>query len=54
MLAATLTEGAHYLIDVIAGSAMAVFGLVLARPIIRLEDRLMQRRAEPARDFVPA
>jgi hypothetical protein len=54
MLAATLTEGAHYLIDVIAGSAMAVFGYMLARPIIRFENRMMLRRAEPARGLAPA
>jgi hypothetical protein len=54
MLAGTLTEGGHYLIDVIAGCAMAAFGFMLARPVIRLEDRLMQRRAKPARDLTPA
>jgi membrane-associated phospholipid phosphatase len=48
MLAATVTEGAHYFIDVIAGSGMAFFAYALARRIIRLEDRSFdQRRTQP-------
>jgi membrane-associated phospholipid phosphatase len=39
MLAATVTEGAHYFIDVFAGSCMAFFAHGLAKRIIRLEDR---------------
>ena len=38
MLGGTITEGAHYFVDVLAGSAMAVFAYVLARRIIRIED----------------
>lgn len=38
MLAGTISEGAHYLVDTIAGSGMAVFGYALARPILRIED----------------
>jgi PAP2 superfamily protein len=38
MLAGTITEGAHYFCDVLAGVGMAFFGYVLARRIIRLED----------------
>jgi hypothetical protein len=39
MLAATVTEGAHYFIDVFVGSWMAFFAHGLAKHIIRLEDR---------------
>jgi membrane-associated phospholipid phosphatase len=39
MLAATVTEGAHYFIDVFAGSCMAFFAHGLAKRVIRLEDR---------------
>src|SRR5690242_12069655 len=35
MLPATVTEGAHYLCDVIAGSAMAFAGYALAKRILR-------------------
>jgi membrane-associated phospholipid phosphatase len=45
MLGATLTEGAHYLIDIIAGTWMAFFGYAMAKRIIRLEDRLLRHRA---------
>jgi hypothetical protein len=38
MLAGTISEGAHYLIDTLAGSGMALFGYALARPILRIED----------------
>jgi hypothetical protein len=39
MLAGTITEGAHYLCDVIAGSAMAFVGYALAKPVLRAETR---------------
>src|SRR5262249_18320217 len=39
MLGGTLTEGAHYYIDVIAGGAMAFFAHALARRIICIEAR---------------
>jgi membrane-associated phospholipid phosphatase len=48
MLGATVSEGAHYLIDVIAGSGMAFFGYAAATRIVRLEDRLLAARAVPA------
>ncbi|MGN6571156.1 MAG: phosphatase PAP2 family protein [Pseudolabrys sp.] len=52
MLGATLTEGAHYLVDVLAGSAMAFAGYALAARIIAWEDRPRQiaapAAAEPA------
>jgi hypothetical protein len=51
MLAGTISEGAHYLIDTIAGSGMALFGYALARPILRAEDsrqRLSQAQTVPA------
>jgi membrane-associated phospholipid phosphatase len=47
MLAGTVSEGAHYFIDVLAGSGMAVFGYVLALRLIAVEDRL-RRRPEPS------
>jgi hypothetical protein len=39
MLAATITEGAHYLCDVIAGSAMALAGYAAAKRVLGLEKR---------------
>lgn len=39
MLTATITEGAHYLCDVIAGSAMAFAGYALARRVLLMEQR---------------
>jgi membrane-associated phospholipid phosphatase len=39
MLGATVTEGAHYFSDILAGSCMAFFAYALAQRIIRLEDR---------------
>jgi len=39
MLAATITEGAHYLCDVFAGSAMAFVGYALSKHVLRLEQR---------------
>jgi len=45
MLAATLTEGAHYLVDVLAGGVMAFAGYALAARIIAWDDR---RRAAAA------
>ena len=52
MLGATLTEGAHYLVDLIAGSAMAVAGYALAMRIIALEDRVRCAKAHSAQDAV--
>jgi membrane-associated phospholipid phosphatase len=43
MLAGTLTEGAHYLVDVMAGVGMAILGLALAQRLVRLEDTLGSR-----------
>jgi hypothetical protein len=42
MLVGTVTEGAHYFIDILAGIAMAVFAHVMAGRIIRIEDRSRQ------------
>jgi membrane-associated phospholipid phosphatase len=39
MLGATVTEGAHYFVDVIAGGAMAFAAYALAKRIIVMEDR---------------
>lgn len=44
MLGSTLTEGAHYFIDIIAGIGMVFFAYPLARRIVRMEDRLFQYR----------
>lgn len=46
MLGATLTEGAHYLVDVLAGSAMAFAAMALATYIIAREDRARTAGAE--------
>jgi membrane-associated phospholipid phosphatase len=43
MLAATVTEGAHYFVDVLAGTCMAIFAWYLAKYIIGIEDRSFQR-----------
>jgi hypothetical protein len=55
MLGATLTEGAHYLVDLIAGGSIAVVAHALATRIIAFEDR--QRPAdstEPVAQGAPA
>jgi len=43
MLAGSVSEGAHYFSDILAGSCVAVFAYVLARRIIRIEDRSVHR-----------
>ena len=48
MLGATLTEGAHYFVDIIAGGGMALFAYALAKRIIGLEDRLFDDRRDAA------
>src|SRR5262249_28055347 len=45
MLGGTLTEGAHYYIDVIAGGAMAFFAHALARRILRADARTTPTKA---------
>jgi membrane-associated phospholipid phosphatase len=55
MLAATVTEGAHYFVDVLAGSCMAIFAYCLASYIIGIEDRSFQRTVpshQPANSVV--
>jgi membrane-associated phospholipid phosphatase len=42
MLAATITEGAHYFIDVLAGGCMACLAHGLAKRVIRLEDHRLR------------
>lgn len=54
MLGGTVSEGAHYFIDVVAGSFMAFFAYALAVHIIRLEDTLFSRDAHAARNYAPA
>jgi membrane-associated phospholipid phosphatase len=39
MLGGTVTEGAHYFIDLVAGIGMAFFAYALAKRIIGIEDR---------------
>jgi membrane-associated phospholipid phosphatase len=39
MLVGTVTEGAHYFIDILAGTGMAFFAHFMAKRIIRAEDR---------------
>jgi membrane-associated phospholipid phosphatase len=48
MLGGTITEGAHYLTDVVAGSAMAFFAYFLARYLIDKEDAWSIKRAADA------
>jgi membrane-associated phospholipid phosphatase len=48
MLAATVTEGAHYFIDVFAGGCMAFFAHALAKHAIRVEDRSFDRQNDPS------
>jgi membrane-associated phospholipid phosphatase len=54
MLGATITEGAHYFVDVMAGSCMAFFAYALAKRIIRLEDRTFDDQRDPASHPFPA
>jgi membrane-associated phospholipid phosphatase len=44
MLGGTVTEGAHYFSDVLAGICMAFFAHAMAKRIIRVEDRSFHRR----------
>jgi membrane-associated phospholipid phosphatase len=44
MLGSTVTEGAHYFIDIVAGIVMAFFAYLLAKRVIGMEDRLLQYR----------
>jgi membrane-associated phospholipid phosphatase len=48
MLVGTVTEGAHYFIDILAGAAMAIFAHAMARRIIRMEDRSLRHRYNQA------
>jgi hypothetical protein len=43
MLAGTITEGAHYLTDVLAGAWMAFFGFAMARRVLALEAAAIAR-----------
>jgi membrane-associated phospholipid phosphatase len=44
MLGATVTEGAHYFVDVVAGAGMAVFGYAIATQIIEVDNRSLYPR----------
>jgi len=46
MLGGTVTEGAHYFTDILAGSCVAFFAYALARRIINLEDRSFHRQSD--------
>jgi PAP2 superfamily len=48
MLGGTVTEGAHYFTDLIAGTGMAFFAYALAKRIILLEDRSFDYKREAA------
>ncbi len=48
MLGGTVTEGAHYFIDLIAGTGMAFFAYALAKRIIMLEDRSLHYQRDAA------
>jgi membrane-associated phospholipid phosphatase len=54
MLAGTVTEGAHYFSDVLAGICMAFLAHALATWIIGIEDRTLSRRANGAVPGEPA
>jgi membrane-associated phospholipid phosphatase len=54
MLAGTVTEGAHYFSDVLAGICMAFLAHALATWIIRIEDRTLPRYANRAIPREPA
>jgi membrane-associated phospholipid phosphatase len=54
MLAGTVTEGAHYFSDVVAGIAMAFAAYVLATWIIGIEERYLGRRSARMRAAEPA
>ena len=45
MLGGTITEGAHYFCDTIAGIAMAFFAFTLAKRIIAAEDRIWPKQS---------
>jgi membrane-associated phospholipid phosphatase len=47
MLGGTVTEGAHYFVDILAGAGMAFFAYALAKHIIRIEDRLLHHQGNP-------
>jgi membrane-associated phospholipid phosphatase len=48
MLCSTLTEGAHYAVDVMAGSGMAILASICAKHIIAAEDRCRNARQNDA------
>jgi membrane-associated phospholipid phosphatase len=54
MLGGTVSEGAHYFTDVVAGSCMAFFAYALATRIIRLEDSLFGRDTYAAGNYATA
>jgi PAP2 superfamily len=54
MLGGTVTEGAHYFIDIIAGAGMAFFAHAMAKRIIRLEDGALDRPRNNAISPEPA
>jgi membrane-associated phospholipid phosphatase len=48
MLGGTVTEGAHYFTDILAGTCMAFFAYAMATRIIGVEDRSLHRRRSPS------
>jgi len=45
MLGATVTEGAHYFCDLLAGGGIAFLAYALAKRVIRAEDRSIHDRS---------
>jgi membrane-associated phospholipid phosphatase len=50
MLGGTVTEGAHYFVDILAGVGMAFFAHALAQRILKAEDRLFNRQQNQPAD----
>jgi membrane-associated phospholipid phosphatase len=48
MLGSTVTEGAHYFIDIIAGSLIALLAYPLAKRVIKMEGRFLKHRDQRA------
>jgi membrane-associated phospholipid phosphatase len=46
MLGGTVTEGAHYFCDILAGGGIAFLAYALAKQIIKVEDRSFQYRSD--------
>jgi len=54
MLGATVTEGAHYFVDIFAGAAMALAAYALANRIIGMEGRVAEAELDAPAQALPA